>query len=83
MELLTSQSKDKLLVVMCLQLTYLVMLKYDWRVLFATEGGVRAVLGCMQEHNSSAAIQHIGLAVSGALIVQTTHILGVSTISSI
>ncbi|XP_077341595.1 cullin-9 isoform X2 [Lithobates pipiens] len=62
-ELQTSQSKDKLLVVMCLQLTYLVMLKYDWRVLFATEGGVRAVLGCMQEHNSSAAIQHIGLAV--------------------
>ncbi|XP_068088702.1 cullin-9 isoform X2 [Hyperolius riggenbachi] len=62
-ELPTSQVKDKLLVITCLQLTYLVMSKYDWRVLFATEGGVRAVLGCMQEHQSSAAIQHIGLAV--------------------
>ncbi|XP_068088703.1 cullin-9-like [Hyperolius riggenbachi] len=62
-ELLTSQVKDKLLVITCLQLTYLVMSKYDWRVLFAMEGGVRAVLGCMQEHQSSAAIQHIGLAV--------------------
>ncbi|XP_040203798.1 cullin-9-like [Rana temporaria] len=62
-ELLTSQMKDKLLVVTSLQLTYLVMSKYDWRVLFATEGGVRAVLGCMQEHRLSAAVQHIGLAV--------------------
>ncbi|XP_075060638.1 cullin-9-like isoform X3 [Mixophyes fleayi] len=62
-ELLTSEMKEKLLVVTCLQLTYVVMSKYDWRVLFATEGGVRAVLGCMQEHQSSAAVQHIGLAV--------------------
>nr|DBA27417.1 TPA: hypothetical protein GDO54_011570 [Pyxicephalus adspersus] len=52
-ELLTSQVKDKLLVLTCLELTYLVMSRYDWRVLFATEGGVRAVLGCMQEHHSS------------------------------
>ncbi|XP_075060626.1 cullin-9 isoform X2 [Mixophyes fleayi] len=62
-EILTNQMKEKLLVVTCLQLTYVVMSKYDWRVLFATEGGVRAVLGCMQEHQSSAAVQHIGLAV--------------------
>ncbi|KAM4772452.1 cullin-9-like [Rhinophrynus dorsalis] len=62
-ELLTNQVKEKLLVVTCLQLTYVVMSKYDWRVLFATEGGVRAVLGCMQEHQSSAAVQHAGLAV--------------------
>ncbi|XP_075441053.1 cullin-9-like, partial [Ascaphus truei] len=61
-ELLTNQMKEKLLMVTCLQLTYVVMSKYDWRVLFATEGGVRAVLGCMQEHQSSAAIQHAGLA---------------------
>ncbi|XP_040286829.1 cullin-9-like isoform X2 [Bufo bufo] len=62
-ELLMSQMKEKLVVVTSLQLTYLLMSKYDWRVLFATEGGVRAVLGCMQEHQSSLAIQHIGLAV--------------------
>ncbi|XP_063774820.1 cullin-9 isoform X2 [Pseudophryne corroboree] len=62
-EILTNQMKEMLLVVTCLQLTYVVMSKYDWRVLFATEGGVRAVLGCMQEHQSSAAVQHIGLAV--------------------
>ncbi|XP_018118255.1 cullin-9 isoform X1 [Xenopus laevis] len=66
-ELLTSQMKDKLLVVTCLQLTYILMAKYDWRVLFATEGGVRAVLGCMQEHQSSAAVQHAGLSVMKVL----------------
>ncbi|XP_069811455.1 cullin-9-like isoform X2 [Dendropsophus ebraccatus] len=62
-ELLVSQMKDRLVVVTCLQVTYVLMSKYDWRVPFATEGGVRAVLGCMQKHHSSAAIQHIGLAV--------------------
>ncbi|KAM4040516.1 cullin-9-like isoform 2-T2 [Anomaloglossus baeobatrachus] len=62
-EMLASQMKEKLVVVSCLQLTYVIISKYDWRVLFATEGGVRAVLGCMQEHQSSPAVQHIGLAV--------------------
>ncbi|KAM3930644.1 cullin-9 isoform 2-T3 [Leptodactylus fuscus] len=62
-EILSNQMKEKLVVITCLQLTYVLMSKYDWRVLFATEGGVRAVLGCMQEYQSSAAIQHIGLAV--------------------
>ncbi|XP_075195057.1 cullin-9 [Anomaloglossus baeobatrachus] len=62
-EILSSQMKEKLVVVSCLQLTYVIISKYDWRVLFATEGGVRAVLGCMQEHQSSPAVQHIGLAV--------------------
>ncbi|KAM3930738.1 cullin-9-like [Leptodactylus fuscus] len=62
-KLLMAQMKEKLVVITCLQLTYVLMSKYDWRVLFATEGGVRAVLGCMQEYQSSAAIQHIGLAV--------------------
>ncbi|XP_063300230.1 cullin-9 isoform X3 [Pelobates fuscus] len=62
-ELLTNQVKEKLLVVTCLQLTYVMMSKYDWRVLFATEGGVRAVLGCMHEHQASAAMQHAGLSV--------------------
>ncbi|XP_053316090.1 cullin-9 [Spea bombifrons] len=62
-EFLTNHVKEKQLVATGLQLTYVLMSKYDWRVLFATEGGVRAVLGCMQEHHSSAAIQHAGLAV--------------------
>ncbi|KAM4695372.1 cullin-9 [Discoglossus pictus] len=62
-ELLTNQMKERMLVVTCLQLTYLVTFKYDWRVLFATEGGVRAVLGCMQEHQTSPAVQHGGLMV--------------------
>ncbi|XP_053568749.1 cullin-9 [Bombina bombina] len=62
-ELLTNQMKEKMLVATCLQLTYMVLAKYEWRVLFATEGGVRSVLACMQEHNSSAAVQHAGLSV--------------------
>ncbi|KAM9316190.1 cullin-9-like [Gastrophryne carolinensis] len=33
----------------------------DWRLRFATEGGVRSVLACMQQHLSSAAVQHAGL----------------------
>ncbi|XP_066451529.1 cullin-9 isoform X2 [Eleutherodactylus coqui] len=62
-EILSNRMKEKLVVTTCLQLTYVLMSKYDWRVPFATEGGVRAVLACMQEHESSAAIQHIGLVV--------------------
>lgn len=64
-ELLSNQVKEKLLVVMALRLLYVFMAKYDWRVLFATEGGVRAVLGCMQEYPTSALVQQAGLAVSG------------------
>uniref|UniRef100_A0A670KB35 Cullin 9 n=1 Tax=Podarcis muralis TaxID=64176 RepID=A0A670KB35_PODMU len=64
-ELLSNQVKEKLLVVMALRLLYVFMAKYDWRVLFATEGGVRAVLGCMQEYPASALVQQAGLAVSG------------------
>lgn len=63
-ELLSNQLKEKLLVVMALRLLYVLVAKYDWRVLFATEGGVRAVLGCMQEYPTSALVQQAGLAVS-------------------
>lgn len=66
-ELLSNQLKEKLLVVMALRLLYVLVAKYDWRVLFATEGGVRAVLGCMQEYPTSALVQQAGLAVSGIL----------------
>lgn len=50
--------------VTALRLLYVLMAKYDWRILFATEGGVRAVLGCMQEYSPSALVQQAGLAVS-------------------
>lgn len=63
-EFLSNQVKEKLLVVMALRLLYVLMAKYDWRVLFATEGGVRAVLGCMREYPTSALVQQAGLAVS-------------------
>ncbi|XP_069464981.1 cullin-9 isoform X2 [Ambystoma mexicanum] len=62
-ELLTNQVKEKTLVVMALQLLYVLMSKYDWRVLFATEGGVRAVMVGMQEYSTSALVQQAALAV--------------------
>ncbi|XP_030051562.1 cullin-9 [Microcaecilia unicolor] len=62
-ELLTSQLKEKMLVVMTLRAVYILMSRYNWRVLFATEGGVRAVLACMQEYSMSMLLQQAGLAV--------------------
>ncbi|PKU27072.1 hypothetical protein llap_22624 [Limosa lapponica baueri] len=44
------------------------MAKYDWRLPFATEGGVRAVLACMQQHASSALVQQAGLAALKVLV---------------
>ncbi|XP_074503316.1 cullin-9 isoform X3 [Sebastes fasciatus] len=67
-ELLGSSSKD--LVVCTLRLTHLLMLKYEWRVSFATEGGVKAVLSCMQEFSTATHVQQLALAtlkvISGA-----------------
>ncbi|XP_078503375.1 cullin-9-like [Lissotriton helveticus] len=62
-DLLTNQVKEKKVMVMVLQSVYRLMLKFDWRVLFATEGGVRAVLAGMEEHSSSASVQQAALAV--------------------
>uniref|UniRef100_A0A8C5S4V1 Cullin-9 n=1 Tax=Laticauda laticaudata TaxID=8630 RepID=A0A8C5S4V1_LATLA len=61
-ELLSNQLKEKFLMVTALRLLYVLMAKYDWRILFATEGGVRAVLGCMQEYSTSALMLQAGLA---------------------
>uniref|UniRef100_A0A671YIP4 Cullin 7 n=1 Tax=Sparus aurata TaxID=8175 RepID=A0A671YIP4_SPAAU len=61
-ELLGSSSKD--LVISTLRLTHLLMLKYEWRVSFATEGGVKAVLSCMQEFPTVTHVQQLALAVS-------------------
>uniref|UniRef100_UPI00398EEEB8 cullin-9 isoform X1 n=1 Tax=Pristiophorus japonicus TaxID=55135 RepID=UPI00398EEEB8 len=61
-EELTNLSKEKPLVVTCLRLLYILMQRYDWRALFATEGGIKSVLSCMQEHKNSALIQQAALA---------------------
>ncbi|MEQ2162760.1 hypothetical protein GOODEAATRI_023082, partial [Goodea atripinnis] len=60
-ELLGSSSKD--VVVSTLRLTHLLMLKYEWRVCFATEGGVKAVLSCMQEFSAVVHVVQLALAV--------------------
>lgn len=60
-ELLGSSSKD--LLVCTLRLTHLLMIKYEWRVSFATEGGVKAILSCMQEFSTVAHVQQLALAV--------------------
>lgn len=65
-ELLSTEVAEKAVVVLTLRLLAALLARYDWRVPFATEGGVRAVLGCMQQHGSSALVQQAGLAVSGA-----------------
>uniref|UniRef100_A0A670XUM0 Cullin 9 n=1 Tax=Pseudonaja textilis TaxID=8673 RepID=A0A670XUM0_PSETE len=67
-ELLSNQLKEKLLMVTALRLLYVLMAKYDWRILFATEGGVRAVLGCMQEYSTSALMLQAGLAALKVLV---------------
>lgn len=64
-ELLTSQVGEKMVVVLALRLLYLLVTKHEWRPLFAREGGIYAVLVCMQEHKTSVLVQQAGLAVSG------------------
>ncbi|XP_041107883.1 cullin-9-like isoform X1 [Polyodon spathula] len=59
-EMLITESKEK--VVSALRLVHALMLKYEWRVMFATEGGVKAILTCMQEHSSCAQVQQASLA---------------------
>ncbi|XP_044867648.1 cullin-7 isoform X1 [Mauremys mutica] len=78
-ELLTNQVKENLLVVLALRLLCVLMAKYDWRVLFATEGGVRAVLACMQEYAPSALVQQAGLAALKVLVgAGTCELVGAS-----
>lgn len=61
--------------IMALLLTRSLMLKYEWRVSFATEGGVKAILSCMQEYPSCTRVQQIALAVSSLLKSTCTHAL--------
>ncbi|XP_074845382.1 cullin-9-like isoform X2 [Carettochelys insculpta] len=67
-ELLSNQAKEKLLVVLALRLLCLLMAKCEWRLLFATEGGVRAVLACMREYAPAALVQQAGLAALKVLV---------------
>ncbi|KAM9564666.1 LOW QUALITY PROTEIN: cullin-9-like [Guaruba guarouba] len=67
-ELLATEAAEKSVVVVTLRLLALLMAKYDWRVTFAMEGGVRAVLSCMQQHASSALVQQAGLAALKVLV---------------
>ncbi|KAM9241023.1 LOW QUALITY PROTEIN: cullin-9-like [Leptosomus discolor] len=67
-EVLSTEVAEKALVVVTLRLLAVLMAKYDWRVPFATEGGVRAVLACMQQHASSALVQQAGLAALKVLV---------------
>lgn len=60
-ELLGSSSRD--VVMSTLRLTHLLMVKYEWRVCFATEGGVKAVLSCMQEFSTVVHVLQLALAV--------------------
>lgn len=61
-DLLTNQVGEKMVVVLALRLLYLLMTKHEWRPLFAREGGIYAVLICMQEYKTSVLVQQAGLA---------------------
>ena len=56
-------SQVKVDAVAALRLTRALMLKYEWRVSFATEGGVKAILSSMQEFSTCTQVQQIALAV--------------------
>ncbi|XP_029376537.1 cullin-9 [Echeneis naucrates] len=70
-ELLGSSSKD--VVIGTLRLTHLLMLKYEWRVSFATEGGVKAILSCMQEFSSITHVQQLALATLKVITGASKH----------
>lgn len=63
-ELLSTEAAEKALVAVTLRLLAALLARRQWRVPFATEGGVRAVLARMQQHGGSALVQQAGLAVS-------------------
>ncbi|CAL8258706.1 unnamed protein product [Lota lota] len=70
-ELLGSPDKD--VAVSALRLTRGLMLKYDWRVPFAEEGGVRAVLSCMHQFSSAPHVQQVGLAALKVITGASKH----------
>ncbi|XP_001929303.2 cullin-9 isoform X4 [Sus scrofa] len=71
-ELLTNEVGEKMVVVLALRLLYLLMTKHEWRPLFAREGGIYAVLVCMQEYKTSVLVQQAGLAALKMLAVASS-----------
>ncbi|XP_045699196.1 cullin-9 [Phyllostomus hastatus] len=71
-ELLTTQVGQKMVVVLALRLLYLLITKHEWRPLFAREGGIYAVLVCMQEHKTSVLVQQAGLAALKMLAIASS-----------
>ncbi|XP_045428592.1 cullin-9 isoform X1 [Pipistrellus kuhlii] len=71
-ELLTTQVGEKMVVVLALRLLYLLMTKHEWRPLFAREGGIYAVLVCMQEYKTSVLVQQAGLAALKMLAIASS-----------
>ncbi|KAM8809276.1 LOW QUALITY PROTEIN: cullin-9-like [Eudromia elegans] len=67
-ELLSAEASGTAEAALALRLLAVLMAKCEWRVPFATAGGVRAVLGCMQQHAASAAVQQAGLAALRVLV---------------
>ncbi|RMC07795.1 hypothetical protein DUI87_15264 [Hirundo rustica rustica] len=67
-ELLSAEAAEKALVAVTLRLLAVLLARCPWRVPFATEGGVRAVLARMQQHGRSALVQHAGLAALKVLV---------------
>ncbi|XP_034041458.1 cullin-9 isoform X2 [Thalassophryne amazonica] len=70
-ELLCSSSKD--VVISTLRLTHLLMARYEWRVSFATEGGVKAILSCMQNFSSDTSVQQLALAALKVITGASKH----------
>ncbi|KAM6956528.1 cullin-9 [Aplochiton taeniatus] len=70
-EMLSGQSKEN--VVTALRLTRMLMLKYEWRVSFATEGGVKAILSCMQEFAAVTQLQQVALATLKVITGASKH----------
>ena len=71
-EMLSGQPKE--IVVSSLRLTRALMLKYEWRVPFATEGVIKAILSCMHEHPTVTQVQQVALAVSLTFNPKTTFL---------
>ncbi|XP_066033732.1 cullin-9 isoform X2 [Chamaea fasciata] len=67
-ELLSAEAAEKALAAVTLRLAAALLSRGRCRLPFATEGGVRAVLGCMRLHGRSALVQHAGLAALKVLV---------------
>ncbi|XP_058690591.1 cullin-9-like isoform X2 [Poecile atricapillus] len=67
-QVLSTEAAEKALVAVTLRLLAVLLARHEWRVPFATEGGVRAVLACMQQHGCSGLVQQAGLAALKVLV---------------